>query len=229
MKKRIKVIIPNATPEFDESVFQLLACVKDADTDLTVCHIEEGALYLNQQYDQIWSAPSVIREAEKGEREGVDGVLVYCALDPARTALKEALRIPVVSIFEVAVHTTAMLGNHFSLLCPPGSIASREELVRLYQMEKRMVSVEFFDINIAGLSRDKEAFYQTVKRAAKNAMEKGADSLILGCGAMMGVSRRLYEELGMPVVEAGPIALKYCEAMIRLGLRHSKIAFSCPR
>lgn len=226
---KIKVIIPNASAQFDADVFNMYSQVKDENTELEVCHIAKGSLYLNQRYDEIWSEPSVLLEAEKAEKDGFDGVLVYCALDPARTAMREALHIPVVSIFEVAVHTAAMLGNHISLLCPPGSIAAREELVRMYQMEQRMTSLEFFSMDISGLSEDREAAYRIVKKAALTAMEKGADILILGCGAIMGSAGRLQEELGIPVIEPGPIALKYCEALIELGLRHSKVAYASPQ
>lgn len=228
MKKRIKVIIPNVTSEFNQDVYDIFAKIKDNDTELSVCNIQgTGALYLDQKYDEIWSELSVLQTAEQAEKDGYDGVFIYCALDPARTALKEALNIPVVSMFETALHATAALGNHFSVICPPGSRASREELVCLYHMETQLVSVEFFDLGIGGLN-DSEAAYEIIKRAAVDAVDKGADSLIFGCGAMMGVAERLSGELGIPVVEPGPIAFKQLEAMISLGLKHSKIAYSDP-
>ena len=88
---KIKVIIPNASAQFDADVFNMYSQVKDENTELEVCHIAKGSLYLNQRYDEIWSEPSVLLEAEKAEKDGFDGVLVYCALDPARTAMREAL------------------------------------------------------------------------------------------------------------------------------------------
>lgn len=229
MKKRIKVIIPNITSEFNQGVYEIFARIKDNDTELDVCNISgTGAKYLEQKYDEVWSELSVLQMAEQAERDGYDGVLVYCALDPARTALKEALTIPVVSMFEAALHITAELGNHFSVICPPGSRASREELVHLYHMDAQFVSVEFFDFNIDELS-DAGASYRRIKCAAQNAVGKGADSLIFGCGAMRGVAKKLSEELGIPVIEPGPIAFKQLEAMIQLGLRHSKSSYTVPK
>lgn len=91
-----------------------------------------------------------------------------------------------------------------------------------------MTSVEFFNVGIGALAGDTSAAYRAVKGAALRALDKGADSLVFGCGAMMDIAQRLSEELGVPVIEPGPIALKYCEALIDLGLRHSKVAFSAP-
>ncbi|MBU5627883.1 aspartate/glutamate racemase family protein [Oscillibacter sp. MSJ-2] len=230
MRKRIKIIIPNTTSEFNESVYNLFNPLKASDTELDICNIKgEGALYLDQKYDEVWSELSLLKEAEQAEKDGFDGVIVYCALDPARMALREALQIPVVSIFETALHVTAMLGNHISLIAPPGSIASREEMFHQYHMEDQMTSVEFFNLGIENLAEDESSSYQIVKAAAQRALNKGADSLVLGCGAVMGIAKRLSEELGVPVVEPGPVALKYCEALIELGLHHSKVAFSLPR
>lgn len=229
MKKRIKVIIPNTTSEFNEDVYRLYAAIKADDTELEVCNIRgEGAMYLDQKYDEVWSELSVLKEAEQAEKEGFDGVLVYCALDPARIAMREALTIPVVSLFETALHAAAMLGNHISLIAPPGSLASREELFHQYHLGAQMTSVEFFNVGIGALAGDASAAYRAVKGAALRALDKGADSLVFGCGAMMDIAQRLSEELGVPVIEPGPIALKYCEALIDLGLRHSKVAFSAP-
>lgn len=229
MSKRIRVIIPNITSEFNDEVLEILSLVKDEDTELDVCNIKgEGATYLNQNYDVVRSALSVLKEAEVAEEEGFDGVMVYCALDPARSALKEALAIPVVSILEVALHTAAMLGNHFSILCPPGSIVAREELVSLYRMEERLNTVEIFDLEIRELCEDNGAKYRQVKQAAQCALEKGSDCLVLGCGAMLGIAERLSRELEVPVIEPGPISLKYCESLISLKLSHSKIAYPSP-
>lgn len=228
MRKRIKVIVPNITPEFNQDVYRIFERIKDADTEVDVCNIgEPGALYLTQKYDVVWSGLSVLQAAEQAERDGYDGVFIYCALDPARTALREALNIPVVSMFEAALHITAALGDHFSVICPMGSRGAREELIHLYRMDAKFVSVEFFDLGVGGLS-DAEGSYKIIARAAQDAVGKGADSLIFGCGAMMGVAKRLSDELGIPVVEPGPVAFKLLEAMIGLGLKHSKVTYRNP-
>ena len=74
MRKRIKVIVPNITPEFNQDVYRIFERIKDADTEVDVCNIgEPGALYLTQKYDVVWSGLSVLQAAEQAERDGYDG------------------------------------------------------------------------------------------------------------------------------------------------------------
>ena len=66
MRKRIKVIVPNITPEFNQDVYRIFERIKDADTEVDVCNIgEPGALYLTQKYDVVWSGLSVLQAAEQ--------------------------------------------------------------------------------------------------------------------------------------------------------------------
>jgi allantoin racemase len=58
--------------------------------------------------------------------------------------------------------------------------------------------------------------------------QDSVDALILGCGSLFGVKEQIEQELMIPVVEPGTVTLKHAEALIALGLSHSKKSYMIP-
>ncbi len=54
------------------------------------------------------------------------------------------------------------------------------------------------------------------------AIDGHGDVLCLGCGGLIGLRERLERQLGVPVVEAVPVAMAILCGLIRAGLRTSK-------
>ena len=228
MDKRIKVIIPNIVPTFNKSTLERLNVYKSADTHIDVVNAKSGPEFIEQKYDIAWAELFVLLEAEKAEAAGYDAVIINCALDPARTAAREKLKIPVVSLFETALHIAAMLGKRISVIIPPGATSAREELIDIYRMRDKYVSSRLVNLSIAAMS-DKNHSFEPVYLACKAAVEEdGADVLILGCAAMVEMGPRIAEILNVPVIEPDIVALKYCEALIDLSLSQSKKLYSPP-
>jgi allantoin racemase len=55
-----------------------------------------------------------------------------------------------------------------------------------------------------------------------------AEALILGCGSLFDIKERLEEDLSVPVVAPGEVALKHAEMLVELQLSHSKKSFMMP-
>jgi len=53
--------------------------------------------------------------------------------------------------------------------------------------------------------------------------EDGAEIIIMGCAAMAGYSDELEHELRFPVLDPLKVTLKVTEALVDLGLTHSRI------
>jgi Asp/Glu/hydantoin racemase len=50
----------------------------------------------------------------------------------------------------------------------------------------------------------------------------------LGCGSLFDIKERLEEDLSVPVVAPGEVALKHAEMLVELHLSHSKKSFMMP-
>jgi allantoin racemase len=70
---------------------------------------------------------------------------------------------------------------------------------------------------------------EEVGRAALR--DDGADLLVLGCMSMgfLGITDDLQKRLDVPVVNPVTAALKTAEAIVAMGLSHSKVAYPMPR
>ena len=60
---------------------------------------------------------------------------------------------------------------------------------------------------------------------ARGAVEEaGAEVVILGCAGLAGYAEDIERELGVVVLDPTSVALKVTEAIVDLGVRHSKVA-----
>ncbi|MBA7586938.1 Hydantoin racemase [subsurface metagenome] len=233
--KKIKVIVPVSTDMWNEPVKKEMEKYKDTDTRIDIINIEKGPESLECTYDEAWSELFTVQEAEKAEREGYDGVIIYCFGDPGLRAAKEKLDIPVVGINEPSIHIASLLGDKFSIISvgPAGPGITIEGLMKdkmkLYGFEHKCTSVRSIGIPVLDLGKEKRREAERVFEEAKKAVEEdGADTIVLGCGSILGAEGRILKELKVPVVIPGVAALKICENLICMGIAQSKRYFATP-
>lgn len=231
--KKIKVVVPVATSMWNKPALAEMGKYKDADTQLDAVNITKGPESIECTYDEAWAELFTVLECEEAEKEGYDGVIIYCFGDPGLRAAKEKLNIPVVGINEPAVHIASLLGNRFSIITvgPSSEVISGllVDKVKLYDLESRCASIRSLAIPVLDLEKEKEREAERLFEEAKKAVEEdGADTIVLGCGSMLGVDQRVTEELRVPVVVPGVAALKVCEYLIATNLTQSKRFFAGP-
>jgi allantoin racemase len=204
---------------------------KDPETEIDVVNIEKGPESIEQVYDEPWAALPALQEAEKAQREGYDGVIDYCFDDPALEAMKEALSIPVVGLNEPGVHLACILGRKFSVIGVGGAEGTLSFLDRLeiYGLSRKLASVRATDIRVLDIKKDFDKLIKALKEEGKRAIEEdGAQVLVLGCGGLLSIYEILQEELKVPVIDPGLVALKIVEDLVKLKLSQSKKAFMKP-
>lgn len=226
--KRIKVIVPVATSIWNNEILENLNYVKDKDTLIDIINLKTGPEAIEQHYDDIWAELLALKEAEEAEKEGYDGVIIYCFNDPAVRAAKEKLSIPVIGIMEASLHFASMLGRKFSIIATlnEGKTAT-EDLLRLYGFKEKCASVRTLGMEILELN-DKYKLEKAIYKSCEEAIKKDdADVIIFGCGGILGVKEKC-SNLGIPIIEPGGAALKLCEDIIELKLSQSKKAYPFP-
>jgi allantoin racemase len=73
-------------------------------------------------------------------------------------------------------------------------------------------------------SRPEEAKARILELSRRAVKEDGAEVIILGCAGLTGYAEDVERELGVVVLDPTSVTFKMAEAMVELGLRHSKIA-----
>jgi allantoin racemase len=103
-------------------------------------------------------------------------------------------------------------------------IPNRKEHVHMRGMDHFMASVRSLDLSVAETDTDPKRTKKRVIEVARAAVEEdGAEVIILGCAGMAGYAPELEARLGVKILDPTTVALKLAEAMVDLGLCHSKL------
>jgi allantoin racemase len=138
-------------------------------------------------------------------------------------AAKEISEIPVIGIEESSLHMAAMLGSKFTVVTPRKQrIPSKREHVHMRGMSHFLASVRSLDLSVAETDADPERTKKRVLEVSRQAVEDGAEVIILGCAGMAGYAPEIESKLNIKVIDPSAVALKVAEAMVDLGLTHSK-------
>jgi len=209
---------------------------KDPDTEV-VYRDQPDAMgpHVEQSFERDLAAIPYARAAYEADQEGsFDAVMIGCFEEPGMQAARELCDILVMSAPCATLHVASMLGNKFSIIfCGRGhSEATMLEVVKRYGLESRLASIRTLGFPPTGFNKkllSEEEFQKMNEVAlaeAKKAIEEdGADVII----AYSGSYDYLKKHLDVPVLSQSICTLKITEALVRMGLTHSKKAYPKPR
>jgi allantoin racemase len=228
---RICVINPNSSKSVTDHIRRELEKIKRSDTELTVICPEHGPVSIESAYDEMLAAPHVIELVKWANKEKYGAVVVACFSDPGLEAAKEVSDIPVFGIEETTLHMAAMLGHRFSIMTGMRRrIPTREVHVLLRGVEQFYASSPALEMSVLEMDADPEkSKARILEMARKCVLEDRAEVIVLGCAGLTGYSADIERELGVVVLDPTSVAFKVAEAMVDLGIHHSKAGhFSYP-
>lgn len=227
---RIKVIIPNSGMDSDTLRARevMLSAYARKDTQISVDCIDGGPESIESEYDEVMAGPYILDKAVQAEKDGFDAIIVYCGSDPAVAAARELVDIPVIGPGKMSKLVALDLGYRFSVITVLDSTVARDEEA-VYEKGidfDRLASVRSIGIPVSDVRDDMEATFRALCEAGKKCMEEdGAHCLVLSCLGMAGMGERMTKELGVPVLDPAPIAVKYAELLASLGLHPSRRSY----
>ena len=228
---RIFVINPNSSEHVTDHVRETLMKIKRPDTELTVVCPEHGPISIESAYDEALAAYHILPLVKQANDEGYDAVILACFSDPGLDAAKEISDIPVIGIEESTLHMAAMLGHKFSIMTgmrrriPTRDCHCRERGVMDFYAGSPALEMSVVEMD----ANPDKAKARIIEKARKCVEEDGAEIIILCCAGLAGYSEDIEKELGVVVLDPSSVALKVTEAMVDLGLHHSKVGrFSYP-
>ncbi len=220
---KIMVINPNTSQSMTDHLRQELERIKRPDTELTVVCPESGPETIESAYDEAHAVPPTLELVKKANQEGYRAVIIACFSDPGLEAAKEISKIPVLGIEETSLHVAALLGARFSVITPRRQrIPSRQGHVHMRGLDYFLASVRSLDLSVAETDAEPEKTKRRVVEVAKQAVEDGAEVILLGCAGMAGYAPDIESQLHIKVIDPSAVTLKIAEALADLGLTHSK-------
>jgi Asp/Glu/hydantoin racemase len=232
---RIKYIIPFP---FDEEgianrAAQIQRDVLGPDTEVECVPVRNSATLVDCYYEDLVFDMYITEAGLRAEEEGYDAVVMDTVSDSGLYALRSRLQIPVIGPGLVSYLVGILLGHRFSIITMWDKWTHLyEKNLALYHLEQKCASIRAVnippDVEALFTGKEEEMFERLTAEAQKAIDEDGAGVILLGSTTMHQAGDYMSEHLPAPVVNPGPVAIKLTEAVVQLGLSHSKVDFPSP-
>jgi allantoin racemase len=232
---RIRVVVPSITEEYEALGLEQYSPAAKPGTEISVTLLDTGPASIESRYDETVAVPDIVSKVVEAEEDGFDAVIIDCMADPGLVAARELVSIPVIGPAETAMHVASMLAHRFSLITVlDRAIPIFRELVHMAGVEGNLASVRAVNIPVLELSDTDRVVKALVEQSTLAVREDGAHLILFGCTGMIGLGEEVEKGLveqgiaDVPVIDPGALAVKVAEALVDIGLSHSKRTYPQP-
>ena len=199
---RIRLVIPitGLSEGAIEERLKFLREIAEPGTEVDAIQVAVGPPAIESEVDAVYAETDVLRLVKEAETEGCDAVIIWCGGDPALEAARELVDIPVIGPGESMRAIASILGRRPCRITPE---------IPVLEMRKN-------------LDRTMETISMLIKSKIEN---NEGDVFYLGCLALWGLGQRLRDATGAPVLDGAEASIKVAEIAVKLGLKHSRIAY----
>jgi allantoin racemase len=184
-------------------------------------------------HDYVLADITLLEAGMRAEEEGYDAVCIDTVSDSGVSALRSVLSIPVIGPGETMFMVALMLGRRF------GVLSMWDRWFGLYRRTMRALAIEDRCAGIRSIDttpdrkklfdgKEGDLLPRLLEVALRLVEVDGADVICLGSTTMHQAHRYLQERLDVPVLNPGPLSYLAADAMLALGLTHSRTAYPEP-
>jgi len=222
---RILVINPVSTSVWDKVTYEYLKSIASLRTEVVVRSLKEGPKSIESEYDRDLAARYVVEEVVRAEKESFDAVIINCFDDPGLHAARERVSILVLGIGETSIITALLLGHKIAIISTGRNARAlyHKKVLELGIID-RVAYTGGVELGVLEMREDVNRLKKLVMDEAKKAIDVyGAEVIVLGCGGFIGLAKDLEKALRVPVIDPTPTTFKIAEALVSVGMRHSKV------
>lgn len=226
---RILVANVNTTESMTRNIADQAMRVANPGTEIVPITPAFGAESVEGNYESYVAALSVM-ETLRAYREPFDAIIQAGYGEHGREGLQELFDVPVVDITEAAAATALFVGHRYSVVTTlDRAVPMIEDRLKLAGLADRLASVRASGLAVLELERDPEAAIEAIVASAVQAVESDrAEAICLGCGGMAGLTQRVVERTGVPVIDGVSAAVKLVEGLVAQQLSTSKVRMYAP-
>jgi allantoin racemase len=219
---KILLINPNSSEKMTTDIRDTVIRMKLPDIEITTAKMQHSPEVLESFGDYAVASYEVIGYLQ--QIKGYDGILLACFGDPGLFALKEIAEIPVIGIAEASFTMAQLLGYKFSVITASEKAKPMmDQLIKSYGLQNRTASIETLNLPIENFLQDRDLLLDTVLKAGKEAIAKGAEVLIFGCAGMTMLGDDVERILGLPVIDPIKAGVVLLDAIIKGKFSISKV------
>ncbi len=196
-------------------------------TEVAVFTADSGVPYVESTYELHRTEVAVAEKVVDLVDDGFDAVMGSAFLDNGLDAARELVDVPVVGPAKTTLYLASTLANRFAIVMAAGDLGKHAwARAKLAGVADRVVAIPTLEVTVAEFFRHPDHAADRLEQVGRTAIDdRGAEALVLGCGATTGLAATVSDRLGVPVLDPGLVALKHAEMLHDLGLSQSKLAY----
>jgi len=220
---KIVIINPNSTVSMTDKCVLAGRAVAGPGTEVVGATPADSPASIQGFYDVALSTAPMLAEMER--HPDADAFVIACFDDTGLNAARCLTDKPVVGIGEAAFHMAAIISCRFSVVTTlRRSVPGIMDNLRSYGLAERCARVRASEIPVLDLERRSPEMTARLHGEIRAAIdEDGAEAIVLGCAGMVDLMDELAAAFGLPVVDGVTCAVSLAEALVRTGLKTSKI------
>ncbi len=220
---QITVINPNTTRAMTERIAAAARQVASSGTQIIGCQPSFGPAAIEGPFDGALAVPGLLKEIVAVEQAGADAHIIACFDDTGLDAARAIATKPVIGIGEASLQAVSLVSHSFCVVTTLSRSAPViEDNIRRYGFAHRCKRVFASDIPVLALEDPATGAVGTISGFIEQAIEMGADGVVLGCAGMADFAHDLQAQHGIPVVDGVTAAVGLAEMLVRCGLTPSK-------
>lgn len=226
---RILVVNVNTTQSMTHGIQVQAQKVAAPGTEIVALTPRFGAESVEGNFESYLAAVGVM-DAVMRYDQPFDAVIQAGYGEHGREGLQELLEVPVVDITEAAASTAMFLGHKYSVVTTlDRAVPMIEDRLKQAGLYERCASVRASGMAVLELETQPErAVEAIVSQAAEAVSVDHAEVICLGCGGMAELEQKVRDKTGVPVVDGVASAVTIAEALVRMGLKTSKVRTYAP-
>ena len=216
------VVNCNTSPEITEVIRAGAVTAASQDTEIVAIQPAWGPESAEGFYESYVTAAAVL-DAVRTHDGPFDAVVMAGYGEHGREGMRQVLDVPVVDITEASAQLACLVSYRFGVATTAvTAVAGIEESLRGAGSWSRCAGVLATRVPVSAIHQDNELALQALGETGRALLDRGADSIVLGCAGFAGLDRGLEELLGVPVLDGVACAVAVAEALVRLGKVTSK-------
>lgn len=226
-------------PEYTKAVEDHAKQLLSPEYELEMHGVKNGSDHVNMIAGKYFNDREVLKYMLEAKKRDFDAIAFGCFQDPVLNETRELVDIPVFGMCETSLQWSQMYGTRPAILHYSSDYVNKLQprLVRQYRMEDKMVKTAPFDITfdtlMEALLGDPGPAIDMSLKAAKDAVDNGADIILPGCGLLnLILARNGVTEVpgtGVTIMDVTALLLKVTEVGVflkeRTGLVRSNHGF----
>ncbi|PLB39909.1 carbon-nitrogen hydrolase [Aspergillus candidus] len=224
---RILLINPNSSKFMTDNCVASVQPTLPPDVDVVGFTAPEPApTAVEGHSDGILSAAATLR-ALLPITENYDAFVIACYSDhPLIYALREEVRAPAMGIMEASLFAARTVGTRFGVVATSArSETMHADAVRRYGLDAFCAGIKSSGLSVLELdSADEKVVEEAMCRTATELVQRGADTITLGCAGMTNLKEAVQAAVGedVPVIDGVVAGVHNVVGILRSGLCTAK-------